>query len=512
MTLERELRLLISDWRKGRATRTLGEVLSDGYVAVLAALMFGAMLVTVLVDAQSQSAACTSESCTTARLLLPWAMLATVGAMAASVSRLFGPVVASAAEGFWLFEAPLDRRRLLLRRTLIAIGGAVVVGAVLGALVATLTGTGAAQIGGWAAACGLASGAVVAGSAIEQGLQREWVTRLAVWLLGALALAGFLMVVAVASGWATMPLSSQEELQLAWIVAAASGAVLALSSLVAVGRLNNIRRSHLVAGGELVSGMAGAAFAMDFGLIRDMIIERRELERGQVRPTRGQRTGLDALEGRDWQRLQRRPQLLVGPIAVLVVPYAMNALGFGAFAPTVSALALFVTLVPLMNGMRVLSRTKGLARCFPFDTPALRKASMRVPAVVAGMWSVAAIPAMVVNRPLFEAVVVALLIGAAGVIAATRWVTCRPVDYGTPQMYTPMGALPPGLAMNLVAGIEVVVLITAPLVFNLPWMVSAAIAAIAFLLVQGHITMDRLQEQQEEQQRLLAEAKQKRGR
>ena len=79
-------------------------------------------------------------------------------------------------------------------------------------------------------------------------------------------------------------------------------------------------------------------------------------------------------------------------------------------------------------------------------------------------------------------------------------------------MYTPMGALPPGLAMNLVAGIEVVVLITAPLVFNLPWMVSAAIAAIAFLLVQGHITMDRLQEQQEEQQRLLAEAKQKRGR
>ena len=61
MTLERELRLLISDWRKGRATRTLGEVLSDGYVAVLAALMFGAMLVTVLVDAQSQSAACTSS-------------------------------------------------------------------------------------------------------------------------------------------------------------------------------------------------------------------------------------------------------------------------------------------------------------------------------------------------------------------------------------------------------------------------------------------------------------------
>lgn len=511
MSRERELRLLISDWRRGRATRTLGQVLSDGYVVVLAVVVFGAMLVTVLVDAQSQSAACASASCTTARTLLPWSMLATVGALAASASRLFGPVVASAAEGFWLFEAPLDRRRLLARRTLTAIAGSLLGGAALGALVATLIGTGGAQILGWAAASGTAAGAVVAASAVEQGLQRRWVTRLAVWLYTALALAGFVLVVAVAAGWVALRVSPAFELELSWLVAAVAGVIAVVATVIAVSRLNHMRRTHLVAGGELVSGMAGAAFAMDFGLIRDIVIERRELERGQVRPTRGHRTGIDALEGRDWQRIKRRPHLLVAPAATLVAPYAMNALGFSAFAPTVSALALFVALVPLMNGLRVLSRTKGLARAFPFDVPALRRAAMRVPAVVAGLWAIAAVPAMLPNRPLVEGVAVAAIIAATAVVAATRWVTCRPVDYANPAVATPMGALPPGVMLSMAAGIDVVFLSTAPLVFGLPWMVSAGIVAIAFFLVQGHLTMDRMQEQQEEQRRLLEQAKKERA-
>lgn len=512
MTPERELRLLMSDWRRGRATRTLGEALSDGYVVVLAVLVFGAMLVTVLVDAQSQSAACTTRQCISARALLPWAMLATVGALAASASRLFGPVVASAAEGFWLLEAPLDRRRLLLRRTLVAIGGAVVGGAALGALVATLTGTGGAQIVAWTVASGMAAGSVVAASAAEQGLQRTWVTRIVVWIFALLAVCGLIMVVAVASGWMTLGLTTGVETELAWLVAAVAGVVGLVSTLIAVGRLQRIRRTQLVAGGELVSGMAGAAFGMDFGLIRDIVIERRERERGQVRSTRGRRQGIDALEGRDWQRLARRPHLLIGPVAVLVVPYAMNALGFSAFAPTVSALALFLTVVPLMNGLRVLSRTKGLARLFPYDTPALRKASMRVPGVIAGLWSVAAFPAMAVNRPLLEAVLVSLLVGATGVIAATRWVTSRPVDYAAPTVSTPAGALPPGVLLSMTAGFDVVFLGTAPLVFGLPWWVAAIIVVLAYFLVQGHMTMDRLQEQQEEQKRLLEQAKAERER
>lgn len=511
MSQERELKVLISDWRKGRATRTLGQALADGYVAVLAVVILGAMIVNLLVNAQGASAACASDACVTARTIVPWAVLATVAALAASISRLFGPVVASAAEGFWLLEAPVSRRRMLASRLALVVLASILVGALLGGLVATLAGSAPVQIGAWAAASGFAAAAVVAAAAAEQGADRTWLTRLAVWVFAAIALVGFLVVVAVAAGWIAVPISAERELELSWAVAGVALIIAVLALVLALVRMDRLRRARLVSGGELVSGMAGAAFALDFGLVRDMIIERRELERGQVRSTRGTRTGIQAFVRRDWQRLQRRPQELIPVAAVLVVPYALNALGFSAFAPTISALALFGTLVPLMNGMRVLSRTAGLARLFPFDTPELRKASMVVPGAVAGVWGVLAIPAMAVNRPPAEAIPVALLVAAAAVIAATRWVTVKPVDYGTPQLATPMGAMPPALMMNMFAGFDVVLLVTVPMVFNLPWLVSAAIAVIAFFLVQGHFNMDRLQEQQEEQRKEYEKAKAERA-
>lgn len=512
MTDEREIRLLISDWRKGRATRTIGQMLSDGYVVVLAAVVFGAMLVTILVDAQGQSAACDTTSCQTARTVVPWAMIATIGALAASASRLFGPIVASAAEGFWLLESPLNRRRLLLGRTVRVVVGALVAGAALGALVATLTGSSSTLILGWAAVSATVAAAVVAASAAEQGIDRGWATLVAGWVFVALALAGFGVVIAVAAGWIGLGSAFAHEEALVWSVAVGAGVVVIVALALAIARLHRVRRADLVSGGELVAGMAGAAFALDFGLIRDMIIERRETERGQVSSRRGRRTGLEALVERDWQRLRRRPQVFVGIVAVLIVPYAMNALGFAAFAPTVSALALFITLVPTLNGLRVLSRTKGLARCLPWDVPKVRQAAMRVPAIIAGVWSLAAVGAMAVNRPLPEAIAVAVIVGAAGVIGAVRWVTVRPTDYGTPAVYTPMGALPPGLMMNLFAGIDVVVIITAPLVFNLPWVVSIVLAVICFVAVQGHFSMERLEEQQAQQKKLYEQAKAERAR
>ena len=37
-------------------------------------------------------------------------------AIALATSRLFGPVLASAAEGFWLLDAPISRAKLLRSR------------------------------------------------------------------------------------------------------------------------------------------------------------------------------------------------------------------------------------------------------------------------------------------------------------------------------------------------------------------------------------------------------------
>ena len=69
----RELRGLMKDWRRGRATRNLGQALSDAYVAVIAALMIGAMTVNVILKAQRVVAGCSTASCLSARALLPWA-------------------------------------------------------------------------------------------------------------------------------------------------------------------------------------------------------------------------------------------------------------------------------------------------------------------------------------------------------------------------------------------------------------------------------------------------------
>ena len=92
----RELRGLMKDWRRGRATRNLGQALSDAYVAVIAALMIGAMTVNVILKAQRVVAGCDTASCLSARALLPWAAVLAAVATALAVARLFGPVLASA--------------------------------------------------------------------------------------------------------------------------------------------------------------------------------------------------------------------------------------------------------------------------------------------------------------------------------------------------------------------------------------------------------------------------------
>ena len=61
--------------------------------------------------------------------------------MALAASHLFGPVLASAAEGFWLLDAPISRTKLLGPRLVGAVVAAGVGGAAIGALVSALTGS-----------------------------------------------------------------------------------------------------------------------------------------------------------------------------------------------------------------------------------------------------------------------------------------------------------------------------------------------------------------------------------
>ncbi|MFD0867021.1 DUF6297 family protein, partial [Tessaracoccus lubricantis] len=118
---EKQLKLLMKDWRRGRADRSLWQALSDGYVMVFSIVLITAMLVSSIVRAQQVVAVCDTAGCLAARGLLPWAAVAGILASTLVLSRMFGPVVASAAEGFWLMDGPTDRRRLLAGRLVAAI-------------------------------------------------------------------------------------------------------------------------------------------------------------------------------------------------------------------------------------------------------------------------------------------------------------------------------------------------------------------------------------------------------
>jgi hypothetical protein len=506
----RELKGLIKDWRAGRATRNVLQAMSDAYVAVFGAVMIGAMVVNVILKAQRTIAQCSSASCLSARTLLPWAAFAATVAIALAASRLFGPVLASAAEGFWLLDAPISRAQLLRSRLVGGVLAAFLGGAVVGGLVSALTGSGAVEVAVWAAATAVSAAAAVAFAAAQQGIERHVLTRAATYVFGLLAVGALFSVVSVAAGWFSPDLSNDLGTELGLIMIAGSGLVLAVSAVLAALRLGHIRRARLLSGGALVSGVSGAFFALDIGLARDIVVERRAIERGHVKPRRGKGLGLEAIIWREWQRLWRFPQPLLVLAGTIVVPYAADALGMSTLTPVLAALALFGAMIPLLGGLRVLTRTGGLARCLPFSLARIKLASIAVPAILAGIWAAATTPAYLgfgdgaEQRTVPDASFVAVATALAGLLAAVRWTQAKGVDFGAPMVASQAGAFPPGLVTNLFRGFDVCLLTTAPLLLGFSPFWSLLIAGIAAMILLNSMDAEALRARQAEQQKQLA--------
>ncbi|MDR1450284.1 MAG: DUF6297 family protein [Propionibacteriaceae bacterium] len=510
---EPDLKALIETWRRGRATRRLSQVLADGYVAVFSVVVILAMIGGAVWRVQADANTCVTGTCQTGRTLLPWVVLFGAFGLTLSVARLFGPVVASAPEGFWLFDAPLRRARLLRSRLVAVLVGVALGVAAVGGLLAALTGYGPREIGEWAAALGLGAAALTAFAALEQTRGRTWLGKLIQWLFGLAAFAALAVMTGVAAGWFGFSVSGGLWTRVVLGVAAGAVVLLAVFAFWASRRLDEIHRARLVSGGSLISGMQGAAFAMDLGLMRDILVERDALAVGQVRGTLGVGQGLMALVWREVQRLWRYPKRLIVLVVSLGVPYAVGALGLEAFNPFVSALILLVAFVPLLNSLRVITRTRGLSRMLPFSNPQQRFALVAVAAFLAVLWAVAASPAfwgLGADHAIApsEAAIRALITALAGLLAAFRWVTAKAADYSSPMMQTGFGALPPGLMFNLVKGLDVVVVMTGPLLLGWSYWVSVVIGGLVLIGLSGAVN---LKEAQQMQQELKEEQERSRG-
>jgi hypothetical protein len=78
-------------------------------------------------------------------------------------------------------------------------------------------------------------------------------------------------------------------------------------------------------------------------------------------------------------------------------------------------------------------------------------------------------------------------------------------------MATASGALPPGLVFNLFRGLDMVALITAPLILQASPYWSLGIAAVVFWALRGSFNMEDLKAEQEAAQRELAASKEARN-
>lgn len=506
---ENALHGLMKTWRHGRATRSLWDAIQDAYVAVFSIVMIGAMIVNAVLKAQSTSASCSANSCVAARTLLPWATVAGVAAFSLVVSRMFGPVTASAAEGFWLMDAPISRYRLLRSRLVLALAAVFGLGALTGGLVAALTGSDAAGLVGWSLAGATLSAGLTAFAAVAQRSERTRLVSVVQALLGLLAVAVLLVVVGTASGWINITFAASVNDILAWALAGIGLILLIGSGTLAFRGLNGIRRARLLSGGSLVSGMQGAMYALDFGLIRDILMDRAAREKGFVKAEKGRGTGVAALVWRDWQRIRRSPKPFIGLAVSLVTPYAFDSLGWGILSPLISGLGLVIALVPFMTTLRVLSRTKGLVRLFPFTNAQLRSAAMVVPGVLAALWTMAATPALAGitsggTNDWANAALVSTAVGFAGFLGAVRWVTAKQVDFGVPMMATGAGAMPPSLMFNLFRGFDMVALVTAPIMLGFGPIWGIGIGLVAFFFLRSPLNSDELREQQEQAKKELA--------
>ena len=175
---------------------------------------------------------------------------------------------------------------------------------------------------------------------------------------------------------------------------------------------------------------------------------------------------------------------------------------------------LLTAIVPLLGMMRVLSRTGGLARSFPFSTAQVRTAAMVVPAIATLIWVIAVTPAFLglgtgtTHLSATDATIHAAVTGLAGLLGAVRWVTAKPPDYNKPMMQMGgFGAMPPGMIGNLIKGIDIVALVSLPLLFGWSYWISIIIAGIAFFILRGSMNMDDMSAAQEEQKRNLEAAK-----
>jgi hypothetical protein len=485
----RSLRKWMRKVRRGKADRTVWQQLEDIYVIVFAVAMLGATGGNVLVNLNDKSAACTSGSCSWLLDTVPYILVPLLVSTMLRVLLSIGPVSASRATGFWLLATPVDRASLLRPSYRLVVVVAAVVGAAAAVIGWALFGASWSAVGEAAVLTTVLLLFTTCATVWAQQTARR--SRWAVWVAD-----GLLVVAAVPAlllalrrqpapgSRATLGLgaltgdgSSSSAVDVRLVVIGALALLVAIALVVLAGRtLGRLSRQTVIAGGDLLSGMAGAAITLDVSLLADVVSGRHWRLMGRFKSRRGRGSNAIAMIHREFLRVLRWPRRLVIAFALLVVPYAVAGTGYDVLVPIAAGLAGFGAVRPLMDGLRSVCRSAGLVRALGMDLRELRVIMGVVPGGFAVVWAALAEPAL-------GSASVSFAVAAGMLTGAVRQASARPPSYSGPLVASPMGAIPPGLFSTPMRGFDLLLICLAPVLFGLSSTWIVVIPAVVLMIL-----------------------------
>ncbi|GAA1582950.1 hypothetical protein GCM10009789_40880 [Kribbella sancticallisti] len=472
----KDLRRWMRKVRRGKADRTFWQQFEDIYLIVFALAMLGATGGNVLLNLNDKSASCTAASCGWLLDTVPFILVPLLVSGMLRVLLSIGPVSASRATGFWLLATPVDRASLLRPSYRLVMVGAAVVGALAAVVGWALFGAAWSTVGEAAVLTTvlLICTACVTVWAQQSANRSRWTLRVADGLLLLAVVPALLLAVrpkeeADALGYATISLGLSEvpaepvlsPAQIRLLILSCVALLIALALVVITSQLlDKLSRQSVVAGGDLLAGLAGAAITLDVSLLADVVSGRHWRLVGRARSRRGRGARGVALIHREFLRILRWPRRLVIGFALLVVPYAVAGTGYDVLVPIAAGLAGFIAVRPLMDGLRSVCRSVGLVRALGMDLRELRVLMAVVPGGFAVVWAALAEPAL-------ESPAVAVAVAAGMLTGAVRQASARPPTYDGPLVASPMGAIPPGLFSTPMRGFDLLLICLAPVLLGL---------------------------------------------
>ena len=460
----KELRRWMRKVRRIKADRSVWQQFESIYVIVFALAMLGATGGNVILNLNDKSASCTSASCGWLLDTVPLILIPLLVSGMLRVLLSIGPVSASRATGFWLLATPVDRATLLRPSYRLVMVGAAVAGALAAVVGWALFGAAWSTVGEAAVLTTvlLICTACVTVWAQQTGHRSRWTLRVADGLLVLAAIPALVLAVrppreeSASSGFFGL----NPDLVRFLIVGVVALAV-ALALVVVTSRLlDKLSRQSVVAGGDLLAGLAGAAITLDVSLLADVVSGRHWRLVGRAKSHRGRGSRGAALIHREFLRILRWPRRLVIGFALLVVPYAVAGTGYDVLVPIAAGLAGFIAVRPLMDGLRSVCRSIGLVRALGMELRELRVLMSVVPAGFAVVWAGLAEPAL--GSP-----AVAIAVAAGMLSGAVRQASARPPSYSGPLVASPMGAIPPGLFSTPMRGFDLLLVCLAPVLLGL---------------------------------------------